>query len=388
MIQVSKQSDQSTADLASEQPTGLSQHQPSIWVWLVLLGGSVLLHLPLLGWLGAIILPGSAAVTVAIDLVELPDDPALSPNQPQQSSPSTSQNTGSQAESRVTSQAQTSLPQLAPALVQQPEVAAQLRPAPVPNRQFAAVISAAVAPVSPDSQPAPAPQASLPAVPAPSPQVEPITKPASGSRIQPNSEPVAAASPARSPTAQPITQPVTQPITQPLVEQSPTVSQPTVSQPIMSQPIAPPVPNLLPSPDNSQSDEQLGTAMLDATLVPNYLTARLVAASPPDLPDLPPLEQAAQPQPDVQRFLTNSQLPPCDVTPEAVFFLGKTVALRVTTDAAGQVVQTATEVSSQNLAYDELAACLVQNWSFKPAIVRGKPARSDGLIIQIKIDHS
>lgn len=336
-------------------------------------------------------MPGSAAVTVAIDLVELPDDPSLSPSQPDQSSPSASQNTSSQAGLRVSSQAtsQTQTPpaplQLAPA--QQPEAAAQLRPAPAPNRQFAAVISAAVAPVSPDSQPTATP-VSPPA--APSPQLEPIAKPASGSSIQPNAE-SAAASPAPSATAQPVIQPplVDQlpPATQAPASQTP-ASQTPVSQLITSQPIVSPLPNLSLSPDNSQSDEQLSAAVLDSTLVPNYLTARLVAASPPDLPDLLPLEQAAQPQPDVQRFLTNSQLPPCDVTPEAVFFLGKTVALRVTTDAAGQVVQTVTEVSSQNLAYDELAACLVQNWRFKPAIIRGQPARSDGLIIQIKIDHS
>ena len=62
--------------------------------------------------------------------------------------------------------------------------------------------------------------------------------------------------------------------------------------------------------------------------------------------------------------------------------------MRVTTDAEGQVMQTVTEKSSQNLAYDELASCLVKNWSFKPAIAHGQPAKSDGLVVQITIDRN
>jgi TonB family protein len=165
----------------------------------------------------------------------------------------------------------------------------------------------------------------------------------------------------------------------------------------------------LPVPDLSQpsaSNEQLeATAAADQTLVPNYLTANLTAVSLSDDHGADDqrvdsvenpvaesveadIEQSAQPQIEMQRFLTNSQLPPCAVTPEAVYFLGKTVAMRVTTDAEGQVMQTVTEKSSQNLAYDELASCLVKNWSFKPAIAHGQPAKSDGLVVQITIDRN
>jgi len=31
---------------------------------------------------------------------------------------------------------------------------------------------------------------------------------------------------------------------------------------------------------------------------------------------------------------------------------------------------------------------LVKNWSFKPAIAHGQPAKSDGLVVQITIDRN
>jgi outer membrane biosynthesis protein TonB len=119
--------------------------------------------------------------------------------------------------------------------------------------------------------------------------------------------------------------------------------------------------------------------------VPVSLTASLTTDAAPLDTNQPLPDETAQPKTEVKRISGRS---PCRVTPEVVRFLGKTVALQVATDETGQVVETVTQESSENPAYDRLATCLVENWEFSPAIAQGEAVANDGLVVRITIDRS
>jgi len=420
MIQSSEQSGRS----GSEQPCiiGSERQTSNRRLWLFWVGGSVLLHLLLIRWVGAII--GShvnPATAMPVDLIQLPDSAgsnaevlirAHSPTATVQGGKSHSTEplaagiSRQQAVESAHSQLVAATPTLSKPGWSQSErtpvrsLSPRISNQQVASQQFANVIpSTALSPDPPLSWPAnrqPSsglrPQASP--LPAPSQPVLPTTSP-----LSPGSTPIP---PPPVPTASVHSD--SQP-GQPFPGVSP-VASPMIPL-IASQRIAQPLPNLSEAP--SQDEQREASSGTDQTLVPNYLTANLVATSPSVKPrnneqiaeqgDVQghvqsddqvndQTEQPARPQIQVQRFLTNSQLPPCAVTPEAVYFLGKTVAMRVITNTTGQVVQTVTEASSRNLAYDELATCLVRNWNFKPAIDRGQPVASDGLVVQITIDRN
>lgn len=73
--------------------------------------------------------------------------------------------------------------------------------------------------------------------------------------------------------------------------------------------------------------------------------------------------------------------------PEIMQSLGVKVALQVSTDITGQVIQASTKVTSRNPAYDELARCLVQHWGFIPAEDEGEPIPSNALLVWVTIDR-
>ena len=350
MIQFGEQSGR----LAFEQPSpAFAQRQkPSRRSWLILVSGSVLLHLLLMRWVGSAIQPGlKSAAAMPIDLVDLPasSDSGLAPVNPPaegnakpagaaqshavSSAAAVSSQTVDSAEERSETQ-----PASAPILRQSAPAIAKLMPAVRHSRQFAKAIPSSLPPSarSPESAPPASPLASAtPAAPA----------------VQP------------APAAQAPATALPAPATLPLISsQAIALPVPDLSQPSPSQPA-----NAISAPEQS--------------LIPNYLTANLAASAPGD-------SQLTKPHIEVQRFLTNSQLPPCAVTPEAIYFLGKTVALRVTTNATGQVVQTVTEQSSRNLAYDDLATCLVRNWDFKPVVAHSQSVAPEGLVVHITIDRS
>lgn len=149
-----------------------------------------------------------------------------------------------------------------------------------------------------------------------------------------------------------------------------------------------PIPDVsgrLPASEDPGSD--LATTVTEQISIPSQLTASLTATSlPPERDQV--LDEVAEPTTDVQTFSSNPASSPCQVTPEAVQFLGKTVAMQVITNEKGEVVHTITHKSSQSMAYDELAICLVKNWTFAPAIARGQPVANDGLVVHITIDRS
>lgn len=130
--------------------------------------------------------------------------------------------------------------------------------------------------------------------------------------------------------------------------------------------------------------DQPTEAIVEEIMVPSELTASLTTALP-EANNLP-LDEAAYPKQEVQTFTANSTSSPCVVSPEAVPFLGKTVAMEVMTNESGQVVDTVTQESSQNPAYDELATCLVKNWDFEPATAQGQPVATNGLVVRITIE--
>jgi TonB family protein len=382
MIQFGQQFSQQSDRSASEQTSiALRSQRPNLWLWLFLVSGSGMLHLLLICWVGAVIQPKLQPDAAPIDLVHLPDPaPAQSRAQSRAQSPArlevanpTADHTAAQIPLQTaitsTNTQPGSIPVLSSALEQPQRAVAPALSSSLPQRQLAAVFPKPSPTPSPMPQPSPARVSAAPIapIPSPSPSLSPspvAPTPAPEAALLPT--PTANASAEDLAAAQPITQPITQPIPLPV---------PDLSQ----------QPN---QPSNQQPDELPAAVAIDPIQVPSYLTASLtsspVAASLADSS----LGQPAQPQVEVQRFPTNAQIPPCTVTPEAMYFLGQPVTMRVLTDASGQVVQAITQKSSHNLAYDELATCLVQNWSFQPATAQGQPVADDRLIVQLRVDRN
>jgi hypothetical protein len=197
-----------------------------------------------------------------------------------------------------------------------------------------------------------------------------------------------------------VEQPLYSPTASPLAEQaSPSqIAQPQSSSQleIEHRPIPLPSPSPLiatqlidvPVPDVSETlvaeaDQNTATVTAEIT-VPSELTASLTTTTTETSDSS--LDEVAVPKQEVQTFAANSTNSPCTVSPEAVPFLGKTVEMQVMTDESGQVVDTVTQESSQSIAYDELATCLVKNWEFEPAIAQGQPISTDGLVVRITIE--
>ena len=359
MIPFSEQSDHSRSDRSTVRPsTALSRQQSSPRFWLLLVGGSIALHLLLIRWVGAMIQPSSRSAALPVDLISLPaTSQAVSPRRiAAQSRQTVSPVPATVTGSHGVSQAQATFVPLRP-----------------PNRAIAEFIASGLAARKADRILAPAVKAPQPSAQPRLPQPETSPQPVAA-QFSPPQLPSAAMSDPMAPRAlSPISNSLP---THALVQSSPSPTPTPI--PLASQPISQPVPDL--SQPQPRPSPLLSQAEAIPTQIPSYLTANLTTLVPP----VSQLEQPAQPQLNVRRFLTNSQLPPCTVTPEVLYFLGKTVAMRVTTNTNGQVMQTVTEESSQNLAYDELATCLVRNWDFKPATAQPTASR---LFVWITIDH-
>lgn len=386
------------------------RHTYAPWFWLLLTGGSILLHLILIKLAvdasHTVLSQRSSETAVAIDWVELPTSAAPSASAQVPAATSASGN------SPVAPKAPTSTSPAA-TNVENSVKANRNDIAAIPASQVS--IPAASEFEAPARSATPAAPATLDTLEAP----EPETPAASGSQVDPSSpaspSPTLADSAAEQPSAEPLEaeQPSKkQPSRQfqarqsqnqsqnrsqnsqleesqlpdsesqmPVVEERP-LPLPAPSPLIVTQQIDVPVPDVTET--LSTEADQPAEAITEEIVVPSELTASLTATLP-EANDSP-LDEAAYPKQEVQTFAANSGSSPCVMSPEAVPFLGKTVAMEVMTDASGQVVDTVTQESSQNPAYDELATCLVKNWDFEPAIAQGQPVATDGLVVRITIE--
>jgi len=94
-------------------------------------------------------------------------------------------------------------------------------------------------------------------------------------------------------------------------------------------------------------------------------------------------------------FLPDPSASACQVTPDVLNRAGTPIALQVTTDEQGQVLDVSVHQSSGSLDYDQLAVCLVkEQWQFEPATVlnAGETQRqaiaSDELLITLTINRN
>ncbi len=384
--------------------------QESKRFWCLLGSSSVLIHLGLIYWveISNVHPPRSSAANNAtpIDLVELPNAKPARNSSSSSKMSQTSQKSGldSQPQARITLPPQT-YSSTATTFFQ-------------PDSSQLDSSSIGVEPeVEPEAEPNTEPEAApepIPSNPAAQPQTAPDINPshfATATPAKPTPEdslpedapldnPVAASSPEAT-TAYSEQQPLstspenlqpaegaTPQATQNHSEHIERIATATPTPLLSTQPIDVPIPDVsgrLPASEDPGSD--LAANVTEQITIPSHLTASLTATSlPPNRGQV--LDEAAQPTTEEQTFSSNPAISPCRVTPEVVQFLGKTVAMQVITNEKGQVVHTITQESSHSMAYDELAVCLVKNWSFAPAIARGQPVANDGLVVHITIDRS
>lgn len=381
-------------------------HTP--WFWLLLTGGSILLHLILIKLAVEAshnaLSQKSSEAAVAIDWVELPNSAAssssasqipaatsaTSPNPSPASKAPTSTNSASTdrgtalkadlndiaaiAPSQSISTSPVSTPAEpefeAPALSASPGPASMLDTPKAPEYETPVASSNEVNP-----SPLPSPSPDLPDLDAEQPDAEQLSRQFQARQPQNQSQNQSQTN------QQQESQPQGTESQMVAVEERP-LPLPNPSPLIVTQQIDVPVPDVTET-FSTEADQQ-AEAITEEIVVPSELTASLTATLP-ETDDLP-LDEAAYPKQEVQTFAANSSSSPCVMSPEAVPFLGKTVEMEVMTDELGQVVDTVTQESSQNPAYDELATCLVKNWEFEPAIARGQPVATDGLVVRITIE--
>jgi TonB family protein len=335
------------------------------WFWIVLIGGSIALHLVAV----ALILPlvgrsRSAAIdSTPVDFVELSDAP--------------------------TSPAPIVSAPIAPALPAPAQAAPAASQATLPSG-----ISAVPAWTQPVTQPAPAsPIAPLPSAP-----------PESQSPV-PSSEPIAPSPIAPMPTA-PAETPIATPAETPIAQASPAIPQSLPPSPTPQVSPSAPLVSTLPIdqavPDVSQTlavpsadPSQLRQVQTSREAQPIQLVASLQAADiPPAQLENPPPDTIAQPTEIANGvssyiFVADPKVSSCipDAAAASAIGSGTKVVVQVSTDAAGKVVEAALLQPSQNPSYDQLAVCLVQNWSFQPAIAAGQPVPSKALVVLVTIDR-
>jgi TonB family protein len=347
-------------------------------LWLSLAAGSIAFHLILL----LITLPLAVRLSAqqqsqeptAIDLVELP--PETAPSTLTEAPP---------AESR---------PEAAPASVPEAtEPAAEPSPAPAQPEP----------PVEPDAPifpplsqtpltPAPLPSNSpTPIPPSPSPRPREIPSP-SPSPEPPDPEPSPSPEPSRPVAPSPAPpDPETDPAPQPNPEPDPDPADALPDLP------APPIENGSESgldeptsPSDSESELDLPDVAISDEVTPANWTANLLnvgtipaSEDPTDIP-----EQPAIPNGDSLTVTADPLTSSCDAEPEAYQFFGQPVELQVAIDETGQIFdKVQIRQSSGNSAYDDLAACLIREWEFTPAVSGGQPIASN-LVIVITIGRS
>jgi outer membrane biosynthesis protein TonB len=288
------------------------------WLWLVLLGGSTVIHsvlaiaaMPLLSRLAK---PPVDAASIPIELVELstinPTYSADVTDVPQSVDPSP--------------EAVTSVP------------------------------SKIVGPIPPELE-------------TNAPVAAPAPKPVAPS-IAPPSVPVPAPSPSSSPA--PPLQPETSEFLTVPIDRPP----PDVSETLPTDPADP----------SSLAQVEVDEARTPVRLVASLEAERIPVEQAADNPDQLAAPVGGVVQQDVATLGDAACLNA--VTPAILQAIGTRTGVQVATDAAGQVVQTILQTSSQNPDYDRLVECLVQHWSFNPAETANQPVPSRALLVWVTIE--
>lgn len=354
--------------------------EPS-WLWLLLVAGSIAVHLLLVvlsvPFLSRLSEQQTVSSAVSVDLIELPpqapaeleSEIAVAPEE-NTSSPSAAASPPQPAADQVT-----------------PPVA---NPAPAPAAPdaigFSPEIPASFTPPSPDPV---APSPPTPFVAPPLSQLPPLTPAPPLEESTPTEDlsspdPVSDADP---------TQPDQQNSenTDPL---SAANRDPDDAQGFSTVPIDIPVPDVsetLPLPADDPNPSELAQTEIDPTAAPIALTASLSLDRIPTSTPEESLEQLAAPVAGTTLpVIADPRISPCaqEIQPGVLSALGTPVTLQVSTDVQGQVIQTTPLEPSQNQAYDALAQCLVQNWEFSPATLGGEPVPSDALLVRIVLEQS
>jgi len=415
----------------------------SPWFWLQLVGGSLVFH----GALLAIALPLTARLSAAqsgtptpvefVELSELPPEPLPEPatSQPPTESaaspdpaPIETQPTVNEAAppndisfapepSPTISPLPLPAPEVAPAPESSPEPAPEISPS--PEIRAETPFETAAVPPQPDSLPLPVLPSSAPAQPPPQlpePQQTPETTPEALRPEAPVPEPV-------------VPEPT---VPEPSTPEASTPEAPletTSDRPLTSASPADPIatastaPDPSPQPETSPSNSGLQTTSINIP-VPDVSEAIATAPSTVDSDDLSSANSEAAPVGVTLNLANSSRVAPrgdepvetlevarannsstnflpdpsasaCQVTPDVLNRAGTPIALQVTTDEQGQVLDVSVHQSSGSLDYDQLAVCLVkEQWQFEPATVlnAGETQRqaiaSDELLITLTINRN
>jgi len=430
----------------------------SPWLWVQLVGGSLVFH----GALLAIALPLTARLSAAaqgssstpVEFVELsepasepegslpiesavPPEPVAAVAQPAPEQSAPEQPAPALNEPIFPGSigfAPEPSPEVLPPPVLSPEVfpSPELSPEPSPEVQTETPFETAVAPPQPDSLP-------LPVLPSPS----------SPSSIQPTPEPPQPEQPL--PEAAPETPIPEAPIPEAPIPEAPTQapetsvpeapantnsdrselpasdrSPPEFPSTDTTAAALPPEPNPPdPQPEISPSDPGLQTTTIDTPIpdvsesiaadpstvdsdsdnlnsanseaeVPVGVTLSLSSSSRVAPGANAPDEtlEIARPLNSSTSFLPNPSVSACQITPDVLNRTGTPIALKMTTDEQGGVMNVEVYQSSGSLDYDQLAVCLVKEWNFAPATVlnasetQRQAIASDELLITITIDRS
>lgn len=166
---------------------------------------------------------------------------------------------------------------------------------------------------------------------------------------------------------------------------------PSESPSLVTESIAVPIPDVSATLAPSEtSPSPLPHLVISAAIASPRLSASLKLDRLPTPPGEMEPEVMATPKHGVMaQTFANPAAFPCLplVTPEATQFWGETVAVQVTTDAAGQVTGTQVQQSSDNPAYDNLAQCIVEHWEFEPARVNDQPVPDHSLLVRVTLNQ-
>jgi TonB family protein len=339
---------------AEATPRSTARPAEPRWFWVALMGGSIALHLVavalILPFVGRATIKSDAIEATPVDFVQLPSTP-----------------------SPISAPAKTSPPPPA-------EKAAQ--PASLPSG------ISAVPTLPPARSPVQTPE---PSVEPPAIEPPPSAPPENQSENQ--SPQPSAAQPAATPAITPPSPTLPSlPQTPPSPTPQPSPSAPLVSTVPIDQAV-PDVSQVLPIP--SADPSQLAPVQTSREAQPIKLVASLQAADiPPAQLETPPPDTIAQPTEiadGVSRysFVADPKVSSCipDAAAASAIGSGTQVPIQVSTDALGKVMEATLLQPSQNPSYDQLATCLVNNWSFQPAIAAGLPVPSKALVVLVTIDR-
>lgn len=347
----------------------------SPWLWVQLVGGSLIFHgallaiaLPLTARLSAASQSSSPAPVEFVELFEPPPQPEI-----------------------------TSQPPVESAVPAAPAATEPIAPQPTFNEMipsndlsFAPEPSPEISPLSlPSPEVLPSPELS----PQPSPEVLPSPEARSETPLE-----TAALPPQPDSLPLPVL-PSVSPDT-PLPQPTPTQPEISPSDPgLQTTRITTPVPDVSESiaaaPSTVDSDN-LDSANSEA-VAPVGVTLSLSSVSqvaPPEVESADTLE-VARPTLNRTSFLPDPSVSPCQVTPAVLNRAGTPIALQVATDEQGKAIEVSVYQSSGSPDYDQLAVCLVkEQWRFEPATVLnpGETQRqaiaNDELLITIVIDRN